>query len=132
MIEKFWNQSLFLHEFNVEKSLTWFFYSLIKSILKSIRNIHNINNFGLESGIEHICLIQIVLEISATCKYKTRHITFVISNKSLNCHLTNFTQIVMTFLFSQTCKTNWWLTSFVMFLRQLDCKFIEYFLCITL
>ena len=132
MVKEIRNQLLLFDKFQVGQSLGRFLYSLVQPILKSIGNIDDIDNFSLQTRIEHVSFVEIVFEVSATCQHDTCHIASVISYEGLHCNLTDFTQIVMSLFLSQTSKTDWRLTSLMMFLRQLDCKFSDNLTSITL
>ena len=132
MIEKIRNKSFFFHEFNIQKCLSRFFDGLIKSILESVRNVNNVNNFCLESRIEHIGSVKIVFEISTSGKYQTINVTSVISNESLGCDLTYFSEVIVPFLFSKTSESYWWLTSFIVFLGKLNRKLVKNLFSVSL
>ena len=79
---------------------------MVQPILKSIGDVDDVDDLGLQTGIEHVSFVEIVLEVSTTCQHNTRYNTFVVTNEGLHCNLTNFTQIVMPLLLPQTGETH--------------------------
>ena len=132
MIKELWNQSFFLHEFHIQQSLSWLFNGLIESIFKPIRNIHHINDLALKSWVEHVSLIQIILEICTTSKHQTCNVTLVVGDECLGSNLTHLSEIIVTFLFSETSEYHWWLTSLIVFFGELYCELVQNLLGITL
>ena len=106
MIKKARNKMFFFDKFKIGQSLSRFFNCLIKSVLEAIGNVNNVDDFDLESRIEHISFIEVVLEVSATSQHDTGDIAFVVGNEGLNSHLADLSQVVVPFLLPETGKTH--------------------------
>ena len=71
-----------------------------------------------KSLVKHIRCLQLAFEIGWTRQHKSRHVRFVCSNKHLHGQFCYFSDIVMTFLQAETCKSESRLTPTTMPIGQ--------------
>lgn len=76
---------LLLDELDVAESLGGELNSLVETVLASVGDINNLDNFDLKSAIEKIRLVQVVLEVGGTGQNDTGNVDFVVGNEVLNC-----------------------------------------------
>ena len=131
LVEIFPDELLLLNELDIAQRFSSELDSLIEAILASIGYIDHLDYFCLQTVIEHVGLVQIVLEISRPSQDKPRDVHFVVSDVILHCQLCDFSDVVVPLLFTQTCKTQSGLSTATVFLRQIHGELVYDVPCIT-
>lgn len=106
MIKELGNKLFFLDKFKIGQGLRRLFNSLVQSVLKPVADINNVDHFALQPRVEHVSFVQIVLEIRTSGQHQTLNVAAIVSNETLNRHLADLTQVVVSFFLPQTSKTD--------------------------
>lgn len=128
LIKKLWNRFPFFYKPNVLEGILTQLDCLIEPVFTPVADIHNVYDLFSQSRVKHLCLLQLVLEISWTCQNYADNVHLITSEKTSLCNLTDLPQVVVSFFNPQSAKTHRGLSSLPVFFRQLDCKFVDDFL----
>ena len=104
-VKVFIDETFFLDELDITQSLRCQVYSLIETILTTVRDVDDFDDFALEAIVEHVGLIEVVFEICRTSEDETCYIDFVLGDEVLDCEFGDFADVVVAFLFSETGET---------------------------
>lgn len=102
-------------------------YGLIKAIFPPIWCIYYFNNFSKQSGIEFIVFMNNSFKIRTPRQNQSWNVSSVIWNKNLTGYFANLSSKNLSSLHSYSCKPQRWLTTFIMFFRQIHVKLITNF-----
>lgn len=105
LFEEFANNFLFLHETNTAHAFSSHSNSLIETIILTITDVKMCNHDLFETSIENVRLETICFDLGGTSHNNTFDIRFIVSNEMLGGEFTNFSNVIMTFFFSNTRET---------------------------
>ena len=96
-----------------------------KHVLTSIADIHQFDNFGLQTRVKHVWLTEFGLEICATRQDHTADIGFVIGNEKLDRRFRYFSHIIVTLFHAETRETERRLTTTTVLFGQIHREFVQ-------
>lgn len=105
---------------------------LVQPIILAIADIKLTQDNSLKTCIKNVRLIALSLNHSRPSQNQPLNIRLIISNKMLCSQLTNFPNIIVSLLLTNTRKTQSRLTTTTMLLRQLDIHPLQNFLIVSL
>ena len=111
LLEVLANKLLLLNELDVAQGLTSQFNGLVETVLATVGNIDNLDNLGLQTTIEQVGLVKIVLEIGGTSQHQTGDVGLVVGNVVLNSQLGDLADVVVTLFLTETRETQSGLTT---------------------
>ena len=120
------NQLLLLHKLDVRQGIGRQLNSLVKTVITSIGDIHNLHNGILNTGIQHIGHVQLVLQLGTTSEDNTRTVHMLVLDEELDAQLSALADVVVTLLQTQTGETQSGLTSTTVLLGQIDKEAVEH------
>lgn len=126
-LEIFANEFLLLNELDVAQGLGSKFDGLVKPVLSSVGNVNNLDDLGLQTLIEHVGLVQVVLEVGRTSQDQTRNVDLVVGKEVLSSQLGDLSNVVVTLFLTKTGETKRRLTTTAVLLGQVDAQFLENF-----
>lgn len=120
LLEVLSDELLLLDELDVAEGLGRQLNSLVESVLASVRDIDDLDNLDLETTIEEVRLVQIVLEVGGTGQNDTSNVDLVVGDEVLDCQLGDLTDVVVTLLLTKTGETKGRLSSTSVLLWKID------------
>lgn len=105
--------------------------SLVESVFTSVRDIDDLDNLGLQSQIEKIRLIQIVLKVGRTGEDKALNVDLVVGDEMHNGVLGHLAHIVVALLGTETGETESRLSSTSVLLGQIDRELLQHFASVS-
>lgn len=81
------------------------FNGLVEAVLAAVADIHDLEHGGLQSGVEQVGLLQVVLEFGRTSQDKSLDIRAVIGDETGSGRLRDFTHVVVSSFRSDTSET---------------------------
>jgi hypothetical protein len=114
------DQLLLLDELDVAERLSSQLNGLVETVLASVGNIDDLDDLGLQTVVEQIGLVQVVLEVGGTSQDDTGNVDLVSGDKVLDSQFGDLADVVVTLLLSQTGKTQGGLTTTAVLLGQID------------
>lgn len=121
------DELLLLDELDVAERLARQLDSLVEAVLASVGHIDNLDDLGLQTVVEEVGLVQVVLEISGTSQNDTGYVDLVGGDEVLDCQFGDLADVVVAFLLSQTGETQGGLTTTAVLLGQVDREFVDDF-----
>ena len=116
---------LLLNELDVSKGLGSKFNGLVEAIFSAIGDIDNLDDLGLEAIVEHVRLIQVILEVGRAGQNQARAVNLVVRDEILDSQLGNLADIVVAFFLTQTSETKSRLSSTAMLFGKIDGEFVD-------
>ena len=111
LLEVLANKLLLLDELDVAQGLASQFNGLVETVLATVGNIDNLDNLGLQTTIEQVGLVKIVLEIGGTSQHQTGDVGLVVGDVVLNSQLGDLADVVVTLFLTETRETQSGLTT---------------------
>ena len=99
------NELFLLDEFDILQGLCGEFDGLVEAVLAAVRNVHQLDHFGLQPLVEHVRLTQLRFEVGAARQNEAGDVGFVSRKVQRHRHLRHFSHVVVPLLHSQTSKT---------------------------
>ncbi len=121
------NQLLLLDELDVAEGFGRQLDSLVETVITTVGHINDLDDFGLQTGIEHVGGVEIVLEIGGTGEDETSNVNLVVGDEVLDGDFGNLSDIVVTFLITQTRETQGRLTTTAVLLGQINGELVNDF-----
>ena len=119
------DELLLLNELDVAESLGGQLNGLVETVLASVRDIDDLDNLDLETTIEEIRLIQVVLEVGGTGQNDTGNVDLVVGDEVLDRQLSDLADVVVTLLLTKTGKTKGRLSSTSVLLWKIDGELVH-------
>lgn len=120
------NQLLLLHKLDIRQGISRQLNSLVKTVITSIGDIHDLHDGVLNTGIQHIGHVQLVLQLGTTSEDNTGTVHMLVLNEELDAQLSALADVVVTLLQTQTGETQSGLTSTTVLLGQIDEEAVEH------
>ena len=114
------NELLLLYEFDVAEGFGCEFDGLIEPVLTTIGDIDYFDHLGLQAVVEHVGLVEIVLEVCRACEDQTGDVDFILGDVILHGKFGHLAHVVVAFLFPQTGETESGLTTSTVLLGKVD------------
>jgi hypothetical protein len=114
------DELLLLDELDVAERLARQLDGLVEAVLASVGHVDNLYDLGLQTVVEQVGLVQVVLEIGGTGEDDTGHVDLVGGDEVLDGQLGDLADVVVTLLLSQTGETQGGLTTTTVLLRQIN------------
>lgn len=119
------NELLLLDKLDVAERLSRQLNGLVEAVVTTVRNINNLDDLGLETGIEHVGAVEIVLEIGGTSQDKTSDVGLVVGDEVLHGQLSDLAHVVVTLLVTETRETQSGLTTTSVLLGKIDGELVK-------
>jgi hypothetical protein len=111
---------LLLDELDVAEGLARQLDGLVEAVLASVGHIDDLDDLGLQTVVEEIGLIEVVLEVSGTSQNDAGDVDLVGGDEVLDGEFGDLADVVVTLLLTQTGETQGGLTTTAVLLRQID------------
>ncbi|KAH4126672.1 hypothetical protein HBH47_045340 [Parastagonospora nodorum] len=121
------DELLLLDELDVAERLPSQLDGLVETVLASVGHIHNLDDLGLQTVVEEVGLVQVVLEIGGTGQNDTGNVDLVGGDEVLDSQFGDLADVVVALLLSQTGETQGGLTTTAVLLGQIDREFVDNF-----
>ena len=122
MVEVLVDELLLLDELDIAEGLTSQLYSLVETVLASIRYVDDLDDLGLQTVVEKIGLVEIVLEIGGTSENNASYVDLVGGDEVLYRQFSDLTDVVVALFFTETSETQSGLTTTTVLLGKIDGK----------
>ena len=119
------DELLLLDELDVAESLGGQLNSLVEAVLTTVGDIDNLDDLGLQTTIEQLGLVEVVLEVGATCQDETGAVALVVGDEVLHRQFGDLADVVVTLLLTQTRETQSGLTATAVLLGQIDGELLQ-------
>lgn len=123
LIDKF----LLLDEFDVAESLGGQLNGLVEAVLTTVGDVNDFDDLGLQTVVEHVGGIQIVLEIGGTSQDNAGDVDLIGSDEVLHRQFGDLSHIIVPLLLTETGETEGRLTTTTVLLGKIDRKLVNYF-----
>jgi hypothetical protein len=120
VVEVLVDELLLLDELDVVERLAGQVDGLVEAVLAAVGHIDNLDDLGLETVVEEVGLVQVVLEVGATGENDTSDVDLVGGDEVLDCQLGDLADVVVTLLLAQTGETQGGLTTTAVLLGEID------------
>eukprot|EP00754_Rhynchopus_humris_P023566 Rhum_TRINITY_DN14840_c11_g1::Rhum_TRINITY_DN14840_c11_g1_i3::g.125328::m.125328 len=125
LVKELVDQLLLLQELHVAQHVLAELDRLVESVLAAVRHVHKLHHRRLQTLVEQVGLLKVVLELGATGKDQTRHVRAVVRDEVRRRQLRDLTDVVATLLHTQTTETRSRLTTPSVLLRQLNSETVQ-------
>jgi hypothetical protein len=122
VVEVLVDELLLLDELDIAEGLTSQLYSLVETVLASIRYVDDLDDLGLQTVVEKIGLVEIVLEIGGTSENNASYVDLVGGDEVLYRQFSDLTDVVVALFFTETSETQSGLTTTTVLLGKIDGK----------
>ena len=111
MVKVLVDELLLLDELDVAESLTSQLNGLVEAVLASVGHVDHLDDLGLQTVVEQVGLVEVVLEVGGTGENDTGYVDLVGGDEVLDSQFGNLADVVVTLLLSQTGETQGRLTT---------------------
>lgn len=111
LLEVLADQLLLLDELDAAQGLSCQLDGLVETVLATVGNVDNLDDLGLQTLVEHIGLVQVVLEVGGTSQDETGDVDLVVGNVVLDSQFGDLTNVVVTLFLTKTGETQSGLTT---------------------
>ncbi len=98
---------------------------LIEAVLATVRNVDDLHDDSVETDVEEIALVQLLLELGRACQHEAGNIHLVRRDELLRSQLCHFANIVVPLLETKARETQRGLTTTSVLLRQLHAELVQ-------
>lgn len=120
VVEVLVDELLLLDELDIAEGLTSQLYSLVETVLASIRYVDDLDDLGLQTVVEKIGLVEIVLEIGGTSENDASYVDLVGGDEVLYRQFSDLADVVVALFFTETSETQSGLTTTAVLLGKID------------
>jgi hypothetical protein len=99
------NELFLLDEFDILQGLCGEFDGLVEAVLAAVRNVHQLDHFGLQPLVEHVRLAEFGFEVGAASQDEAGDVGLVTRKVQRHRYLGYFSHVVVPLLHTQTRKT---------------------------
>ncbi len=126
LLEIFTNELLLLDELDIAERLGRQLDGLVETVLATVRYIHDLDDLGLQTLVEHVGSVEVVLEVGGSGENDAGNVDLVGGDEVLNRQLGNLTDVVVPLFFSETGKTKSRLTTTTVLLGKIDGELVNH------
>ncbi len=120
VVEVLVDELLLLDELDVAERLASQLNSLVEAVLASVRYVNDLDDLGLQTVVEEVGLVEVVLEVGGTSENDTSHVDLVGGDEVLYSQFGDLADVVVALLFTETGETQSGLTTTTVLLGEID------------
>ena len=125
LLEVLADELLLLDELDVSEGLGRQLDGLVEAVFTTVRDIDNLDDLGLKTGIEQVGGVQVVLEIGGTSQNDTGNVGPIVGDEALNGQFGDLADVVVTLFLTETGKTQGGLTTTTVLLGKIDGELVD-------